>query len=457
MVFKRWLLISGMAYLAMFATAPARADAPVEAQVAAGSTADGDCQSFGPTFFKTEFTPFCAKFGYDLRFAIDKDLANNDIALQSQRLPSVANPGGGVPMLLDFLKDFRERNFDPRPSIDAQVNLTFVTDTTLGPLVGFINVRGAASFIANGSPVIENTVTVRGAAQNIIDQAWIKVAGFTLGIYPSFFNFIQPGYSFTGGYSSTTRTPMIGYSQRIGDNVAVSVSLEDPTRRQTDDGLMSRYAVARLPDVVGQVRVGNDKALVQVAGAFHQVRDASLSDCCGVAVQTANGWAISGGAEYKTKWSDVFGEAAGDMYGRFMASAAYTRGAVSYLGAPTFAIDYVAEQNGQLHLTNGWSALGSYEHLWTPFLKSTATLSYYEMGMHSNPSDVGGGVLVNFDYKVRGLGLQFGTEYMFQPNWMIGVELAQFNDRASGSYSGVPGMPASVRNNNVLAYVRTVY
>ena len=52
----------------------------------------------------------------------------------------------------------------------------------------------------------------------------------------------------------------------------------------------------------------------------------------------------------------VFGASAGDMYGRLMLQGAVARGAIGYLGIPFFATDYVADADGAIHPTLGYSA-----------------------------------------------------------------------------------------------------
>ena len=415
------------------------------------------CEGFGPNFFSATLVPACIKLGAELRAGFGKDFAPRDIALVSQRLPTVADPNGGVPMLFYYLKDFRDRTRTIRPVLDGQVNFTAVAATDYGPVSVYANVRGTLEYIQNSHPRFETNSTTRGAVQNVVDQAWVKFAGFTAGIYPSFFNFTQAGYSFSGAYSSSRKTPILGYSYRFSDYAVASLSLEDPNRRRTQDGLLASYANVRAPDVVGQFRFGNSATLFQIAGAWHQIRDHAASNCCAAPVSTKTGWAVSAGGEYRTKWSDVFGEQAGDMYGRFMLTGAYTSGALSYLGMPYFALDYVAEANGRLHLTRGYSTVASYEHLWNPSLKSTLTWSAYRASMHSDLSDILNGNLVNFGYRVRGQALQFSTEYMIRPDLMVGGEVSQYHDKATGTFSGIAGAAAKVTNYNLLAYVRKLY
>ena len=197
------------------------------------------------------------------------------------------------------------------------------------------------------------------------------------------FGFTRSGYSITPGYSSLVNTPAVSYTYRIdnvaGSNNSVSASfaLEDPSRREMSDGLLADYAPTRAPDIVAQARFGSPNVLIHIGGALHQIRDRAAVDCCGSPTNSMWGAAATAGGEYRVKWSDVFGPAAGDTYGRFLLQGAVARGAIGYLGIPFFATDYVANGDGDLHATTGYSAVASYEHLWTPTLKSSITYSIF--------------------------------------------------------------------------------
>ena len=433
------------------------ADSPQNAVAAAASDA-APCQAFGPGFFSTGFLPFCAKAGVDLRVGFNKDFAARDLALASLRLPTLSDPNrASVPALVYYKNDYRDRTKYIRPSADAQAYLTLAAQTDYGPVVGFINLHASGAWVFNGHPAFETNATTRGAVQNVVDQASLKFAGFTAGIYPSFFNFTQPGYSFSGGYASSRKTLLLGYTQRIGNFAAISLALEDPSRRTTFEGTLANAAPARLPDVVGQLRLGSPSAFLHLSGAWHQIRDRAAQDCCNAAISTKSAFASAVGAEYRTKWSDVFGAAAGDTYGRVMVTAAYSKGALSYLGIPYFALDNVTEASGLIHRTTAFSAIVAYEHVWTPALKSTVTFSIYRAAMHSSPSDLGNGNLFNFAYRVRGSQLQVGTEYMIRPDVMIGAELSEVWDKARGRYVGLRGAPLKVALPNALIYLRKTY
>ena len=142
------------------------------------------------------------------------------------------------------------------------------------------------------------------------------------------------------------------------------------------------------------------------------------------------------GGEYRVKWSDVFGPAAGDAYGRLLLQGAVARGAMGYLGIPFFATDYVAGGNGDIRLTKGYSAVASYEHLWTPTLKSTVTYSIFGTTEASPVEELSPGVPMWFDVKLRGALVQGGIEDMVQPGLVLGAEAGYTWTTATGGYAG---------------------
>ena len=143
------------------------------------------------------------------------------------------------------------------------------------------------------------------------------------------------------------------------------------------DGVLANYGRTYRPDVVAQARFGTPNLLLHVGGALHEIHDVAAWDCCYSPDHTLSGAAATAGGEYRVKWSDVFGSAAGDTYGRFLLQGALARGAIGYLGIPFFATDYVVNGDGDLKETKGYSAVASYEHLWTPTVKSSITYSIF--------------------------------------------------------------------------------
>ncbi len=457
-----------VALCALTPLAGVAADAPAKTATSASEAApnpNAECGVYGSKFFKLGDSGFCGKAGYDVMVFGAKDFAQSDIGLVSQRLPSFQY-AAGIPMLYYADKSFAQQTYNPRLGVDAQVNFMAVRQTDFGALVGFINIRAAGEFESPqyGGLAYEPSNAVNGSIlQGLVDQAWVRLGGLEVGVQPSMFGFARWGYSIMPGYSSLVNTPAVSYTYRIDDvagsnnSVSASLALEDPSRRDMADGLLASYGQTRAPDVVAQMRFGSPTVLLHVGGALHEINDEAAADCCDSPSKSMWGGAATVGGEYRVKWSDVFGPAAGDTYGRFLLQGALASGAIGYLGIPFFATDYVADADGELHPTTGYSGVASYEHLWTPTLKSSVTYSIFGTSETSGAELLAPGVPMWFDVKVRGSLLQAGIEDMVQPGLVLGAEAGYTWTTATGDYAGASSAPLSVGFPNVAAYIRKFF
>lgn len=456
--------ICALAPAASFAAdVPAAANAPASAPKDASKASE--CAGYGTGFFKLGDTGFCGRAGYDVMGFAAKDFASHDIALVGQRLPSSAY-AAGVPILYYYDKNFSKQTNAPYPGIDAQVNFVAMRQTDYGALIGYVNLRAAGQFQRgdNGDfGYVSNNAVNGSIAQGLVDQAWVRLGGLEVGIQPSMFGFARWGYSISPGYSSLVNTPAVSYTYRVdnvggsNNSVSASIALEDPTRRDMYDGVLADYGKTYRPDVVAQVRFGSPNVLLHLGGALHEIHDQAAWDCCYSPDHTLWGAAATAGGEYRFKWSDLVGPAAGDTYGRLLLQVAAARGAIGYLGIPFFATDYVVGGDGDVKLTTGYSAVASYEHLWTPTVKSSITYSFFGTSESSDVEDLTAGAPMWFDVKVRGALLQGGVEDMIQPGLTVGAEAGYTWTTATGNYAGASSTPLSVNFPNVAAYVRKYF
>ena len=424
-----------------------------------------ECAGYGTGFFKLGDTGFCGRAGYDVMGFVAKDFAAHDIGLVGQRLPSNVY-AAGVPILYYYDKSFASQTRDPYPGVDAQANFVAMRQTDYGALIGYVNVRAAGQLQKNDYgdlSYVSNNAVNGSIAEGLVDQAWVRLSGLEVGIQPSMFGFARWGYSISPGYSSLVNTPAVSYTYRV-DNVAgsnnsisASIALEDGSRRDMYDGVLANYGSAYRPDVVAQARFGTPNLLLHIGGALHEIHDVAAWDCCYSPDRTLWGAAATAGGEYRVKWSDVFGSGAGDAYGRLLLQVAAARGAIGYLGIPFFATDYVVNGDGDLKETKGYSAVASYEHLWTPTLKSSITYSIFGVSESSNVELLGPNEPMWFDVKVRGALLQGGVEDMVQPGLTIGAEAGYTWTTATGNYVGASSAPLSVGFPNFAAYVRKFF
>ena len=424
-----------------------------------------ECAGYGAGFFKLGDSGFCGKAGYDVMGFAAKDFASHDIGLVGQRLPSSVY-AAGVPILYYYDKNFSKQTSDPYPGVDAQVNFVAMRQTDYGAFIGYVNLRAAGQLQDNGSgdmTYVANNAVNGSVLQGLVDQAWVRLGGFEVGVQPSMFGFARWGYSISPGYSSLVNTPAASYTYRV-DNVAgsnnsvsASIALEDPSRRDMDDGVLADYGKTSWPDVVAQARFGSPNVLLHIGGALHEINDVAAWDCCYSPERPLWGAAATAGGEYRFKWSNVFGPAAGDAYGRLLLQVAAARGAIGYLGIPFFATDYVVGGDGDLKETTGYSAVASYEHLWTPTVKSSITYSIFGVSEASDMELLGPDEPMWFDVKVRGALLQGGIEDMIQPGLTLGAEAGYTWTTATGNYVGNSSAPLSVSFPNVAAYVRKFF
>jgi hypothetical protein len=424
-----------------------------------------ECAGYGTGFFKLGDTGFCGKAGYDVMGFVAKDFATHDIGLVGQRLPSSIY-AAGVPILYYYNESVASQTNAPYPGVDAQVHFVAMRQTDYGELIGYVNVRAAGQLQKGDSgdlTYVSNNAVDGSIAEGLVDQAWVRLGGLEAGIQPSMFGFARWGYSISPGYSSLLNTPAVSYTYRV-DNVAgsnnsvsASVALEDPTRRDMADGVLADYGAAYWPDVVAQARFGSPNVLLHIGGALHQIHDVAAWDCCYSPDHALWGAAATAGGEYRFKWSDVVGPAAGNTYGRLLLQVAAARGAIGYLGIPFFATDYVVGGDGDLKETTGYSAIASYEHLWTPTVKSSITYSIFGTSEASDMELLAPNEPMWFDVKVRGALLQGGIEDMIQPGLTLGAEAGYTWTTATGNYAGASSAPLSVSFPNVAAYVRKFF
>lgn len=444
------------------------ADLPAATNTPGAPPAQGkasECAPYGSSFFKLGDTGFCGRAGYDVMAFGAKDFATSDIGLIGQRLPSISF-AAGVPILYYYNKSFAAQTSDPYPGIDAQVNFVAMRQTDYGALIGYINLRATGQLQNNGYgdiAYVSNNSVNGSALQRLVDQAWVRLGGLEVGIQPSMFGFARWGYSISPGYSSLVNTPAVSYTYRadnIGgsnDSASASIALEDPSRRDMADGVLADYRPTDWPDIVAQARFGTPNVLLHIGGALHEIRDQAAWDCCFSPERTLWGAAATAGGEYRFKWSDMFGPAAGETYGRLLVQVAAARGAIGYLGIPFLATDYVASGDGEIDPTTGYSAVVSYEHLWTTTLKSSLTYSMFETSEASDAELLAPNQPMWFDVKMRGALLQGGIEDMLQPGLTVGAEAGYTWTTATGSYAGNPSAPLSVNFPNVAAYIRKYF
>lgn len=365
------------------------------------------CPWFGPGFFRVPGNDACIRLSGEVLAESRFDFARRDLYIETVRI--LGNP-------LAFYDRPKISHRIDRTQLRSDARLTLMSATDVGgfPLVTSLTLRNQP----------DTTAATRGAgatAGDILhaDQAWLRYRWVTAGKHPSYFDF-STGYTLTGGYGSQRNVNLLALTFRPSNATSLTLSLEDGASRRYEDGVWASYGAQRRPDVVVQGRWAPSFATLHASAALHPIRD-------GLAGRSKEGYALSAGLEYRQKWSDLFGTAAGDTYGRFLLTAATTRGALDYLGLPRFATDYAADLGGRLVQSRATAFIASYEHVWRPDLKTVIGVSGYDVHMP----------LTNYDHRVRGTVAQIGIEYMPVSNLMVGAEANLYRDSVRGAYFGV--------------------
>lgn len=251
----------------------------------------------------------------------------------------------------------------------------------------------------------------------------MSLGGATAGFRSSFFD-VGSGYNESSGLSSDRTTNLLAYTAPVGDDLAVTASIEDATFRRFQDGNWAQYAGQRLPDLVGALDWDPDpeRGWIHAAVAAHHIRDLRPGS------DAAIGWAgmLAAGRHFRYD---------GGAWGRVLVTGAIARGAIDYLGIPVNTPDYIREKSGALAVTRGLSGLISCQHIWGSKLRSAATASYYRTRTDARA----------MDWNSEGFWLTLGSEYAHVPGFVLGVDVTYYLDSVrSGAARDVSDKAKSV-------------
>lgn len=300
-------------------------------------------------------------------------------------------------------------------------------------------------------------------ASHYFPRAFLQFAGLTAGYTQSFFDPVDAGRTFlyTTAYTRSDRwTNLLAYTHEFGGGLSGTVSLEDGTFR--NEGIGPYYNAARgegdeqggnaMPDVVLNLRLERDWGAVQLNGALHQVRVATLQSDYDSSVDKM-GWALGGVVSFKLPML-----AAGD---EIYFTGAYADGAMSYAGLsgnPTSPSPRVLGQiNGDLqggayYLTADavWNGVNDY-HTSTAWSVSTQFRHYLLKNLRANFY----AGYISVDTADSAYGKQHG--YMDLDLWQVGGGMAWFPARqleigVEVIYSRIDGSEPFMVNGCTSAY-----
>jgi hypothetical protein len=368
------------------------------------------CSTHGAGFFYVPGSDLCLKIGGRVR------------AEYRYFEPQWSSPGNGR---YNDAVGFRAR---------GQLDVDARTSTEYGVLRAFARYRITRS---SGS---YNTQPGPQGSQVAVDlnKGFIQFAGLTAGVTESFFDFYADTFNFSdgilGGYGSYVESAQVlAYTASFGNGFSATLSLEDRNQRLVNASLGNGGidpAGERMPDVIGALLYDQSKngwGKVQLSGAVHQLNSGQITGF-GNRVDDTYGFGAQLGAAFNLPML-----ASGDQ---LWLQAAYTDGALSYLGINTSTVRLGpvtgiftdgALVGGGIKTTQGWGATGVFLHYWTPSVRQTVTANYTVIDYDAPVSQLYSALR---DTRV----LQVGSNLIWSPvkAMDIGVELMYYRLDPSG-------------------------
>jgi len=386
------------------------------------------CSLYGVGFYYIPGTDTCLKVGGWVRAEVN-----------------VGSNGSFSPIVRDYYN--RESNL-VNWRARGMITLDARSQTAYGTLRSYI--AGAFQATNNG----------RGAIY--APRAFIQLAGFTVGLAKSFFDFYA-----TPWYSNTTNIwgPDTGgggqmvwaYTAQFGNGFSASFSVEEPTWRRTtiwrsDNGLNflggngNNYIGANgWPDVVGNLRIDQAWGSAQIMGAIHQV----AANYYGATEASGHpgdevGFAAGAGVKFNLPWGK------GDS---FAAQGIYAEGALKYVGSglggfgkwdgTSWATGWTPDAvyspvvGSSLQLTTGWSVVAGIDHHWDPHWKTSLYGTYGDISFNGTAT-----ALFNAAAACAAIGPDFqhwqiGSRTVWTPVQNLDLSVDVMYNNIQTAYSGV--------------------
>jgi Porin subfamily len=356
----------------------------------------------------------------------------------------------------------------------GRLNIDARTQTAYGTLRTFVRFEGT---IANGvygqgingaGPAFTGTRGGAGGQTFNLDKAFIQFGPITAGRTYSFFDFYTNELNYGLIRTSETNLNLLAYTATFGSGFSATISLEDRSEREANltaasvaaNGGISAANIAgsgltaiggqTLPDLVGSLNLTQGWGSFQLAGAITQ------RNAFGVGVSDKTGYALLAGLKINLPML-----AAGDV---LWLQAAYTEGAISYLGyggAGAGVTWGAASRAGRLNISNadaftstaggmtsqkltkGYALTAGLLHYWTPSIRQGVYGSYSKLDYSSAISNLDprefriGSSLIwspvsSFDIGVEVLYAKVEVRNFAPANGVTGARLIKSDDSLSG-------------------------
>jgi hypothetical protein len=247
------------------------------------------------------------------------------------------------------------------------------------------------------------------ATATTLEHAYVQYANFTFGRTQSLWDF-WTGFSYGSHVTSYTdvKSNLAAYTAAFGNGVSASVSIEDPTRRQTNlvspntpAASTTGYGGARIPDFIGRFRIDQGWGSAQVMGALHQVLFADTN------ASNKLGWAIGGGVNLKVPVMN--------QQDRFALQITYADGANAFgLDSWDGRITDAINTGGSTRTTRSWNIGGGWRHHFTDVVEGNLEGNYNIADAATNAFDFSQwGIAGNLVWKPVD-GLRIGGELQYR-------------------------------------------
>jgi hypothetical protein len=451
------------------------------------------CSLYGAGFYYIPGTDICMKIGGYVRF-------------QQSVGTSSSITAGPVGASNGFNREFSDYQYRTR----AIASFDTRQQTAYGTLRTYLILGFTQDSVANAAnPGADANGTTLYAT-----RAFIQIAGFTFGKATSFFDFVSTAaVSYNAGHTYSPDTGDAGhtvaaYTAQFGNGLSATVSVEQDRRRQFDylgsaiagggGGAVASAdlgGTSNLQDIVGNIRIDQAWGSAQIGAAVRPMTGSyfGAGNQLGTVVEWNGhpgndvGWAITGGLRLN---APMIGP--GDY---FQIAAVYAEGATRYASnTPGSAVlsqgqtvanvihndgGFSGTQTapGAFERTTAWSIFASYEHFWTPSLRTSIYGSYLDIsrpdnlntamcasGLFGGGATAAAGRAAGCDLDSNQWNIGSRTQWNITKDLYVGVDFiyhkvntATMNAAGSFSLSGLAGKAnsASYTTGDIDAYVAT--
>jgi len=488
---KSLLLVSAAGFVAV--SGAQAADLPVKAKPVEYVKV---CSLYGAGFYYIPGTDICMKVGGFVRYQVNYH-AGTSLA---------AGPFSGT-------GGFNNRIQMPEVVQRARAVATFDTrqQTAYGTL---------RTYLLIGFTHDSNSVNPSPSPAVYMTRGFIQIAGFTFGKATSFFDFANnAAVAYNAGYTHVSSTGDTGqlvgaYTAQFGNGLSATVGIEQSRRlpttyapgttatgvgvvgglpavvttttpgfvlgsAPTPDNLggLGASGLSGMPDIVANIRVDQAWGSAQIAGALHDV-SAAYYGTTGFFETNGHpgnkwGFAVSGGLRLN---APMIGP--GDYFqtqvtyaqgaGKYASYTPVTTGTLQYWTGSSFGFGFLEDAvfgaGTDINLTTAWSVFASYEHFWTPSLRTSLYGSYLAVSRNAtgnglicaalfgpNGSVTSGATSCDMNFQAWNIGSR--TQWNVTKDFYVGVDVIYQKLNSASLNGGAPvtlrAIPAGGKSGNV--------